>query len=1404
MVDCSFDELDLDDSDGWLLSEQSGIKRFQHLWNLLIRSNLYASALLSLIEEKQRKQKRKYKKKLKRTLAAKNEANRTRSDGTISDEAQVQSVVRALVERVIKNVDGNHAVHEQPSVNTCHASETADYSVETKVEVQATQQPNESNPETVASDDNSDSDVDEQNISFAESSFIADSGLGTSDIFMAESSVSSSNSQSGSVAESQTMSLQNDNNIAELCSEAEYLRSLRLRRGLCSSPKPPEVKEEVVIEEDMKIELLSPEQKNINTLTSQKTGPFQDPNILPSSQLDKIPSQTSSKEDGPTEHDASDTHSTTAEPTLESSAPSSPEKKTCHKPNSDSCTLLRSNETEDLSLGILKNHLEKCLYQPNRVLCPICNALVGIKTINKHLDICTGSDQRRSALRRRAGPEKDNTVRGKIRRKSLPISDVEEKEVDIHEANSSNESPSLIKNFSSNKTPLQETSQKQVVASDCFQATEAATVLQCNDTQTNLEGSVSMNDCTEIKVQKKSAVKLEDNNQLIDSNHHQVQEIKDNQEKEDQRIGDEGKSEVEVENQNVNTKDTSHGNKIPDFVESDNDEDTVVSGMPTGMESIKSALVKAVTGNEGLNEFMAQAAASAKIAAAEELEKMNSSSQSGAVKMKDRSKTVASRHVDDFETSESEPEQEETQDIASHAPVRRSIRSTRSKISYREMNSSEDDGTTEQEVKVKKRKKETSMKKKNNDSDEDYELSGDNGACLKTDNAESGSDDNEAGSGDIDVDELLSRKFYNPDVDNLPSLITKQNGVSYLNGQVLDPAQPKYLTGGVLREYQITGYQWLKILFEYGESGILADEMGLGKTIQSIAIICKLIQVKVKGPFLVCTPTSTIGNWFAEFKRFAPKVAVLLYHGTASERVHLLQCLLEQTELGQRLVVITSYEILMRDRVFLESYTWSYLILDEGHRLKSLNSKILKYIKRLSTCSKLMLTGTPLQNNLMELWSLLNFLLPEVFDDAGAFSGWFDVEAIQNNEKVLAILHQILTPFLLRRVKSDVEMKIPPKREILVMAPMASLQDKFYRATVDRSIMQLVKYKEYYKATPGVTSPDLLANCDKSRQTVATRSKQKEYLKEKYNVEIDDFVVNVTLNNMMMQLRKCCNHPYLIRYPLQPNTDQLKIDEDLVLSCGKMMLLDRMLPRLKEQNHKVLLFSQMTSLLDVLEDYCGLRHYSFVRFDGSTKCDERHQHIEKFNSDPELFLFLLSTRAGGLGINLTGADTVIIFDSDWNPQNDLQAQDRCHRIGQERPVVVYRLVTMGTIDQQIVERATRKRELERMVMHESKFKGDLEKDLDNCKSINPEELLNLLESNAVDGVAENKESVISDEVLTSLLDRSDMKWAMEANHEVNEPAVSDPMKPTSPVSDGIGKATFKVIEESNVENQVLI
>uniref|UniRef100_A0A3Q2CGF8 Helicase, lymphoid specific n=1 Tax=Cyprinodon variegatus TaxID=28743 RepID=A0A3Q2CGF8_CYPVA len=484
----------------------------------------------------------------------------------------------------------------------------------------------------------------------------------------------------------------------------------------------------------------------------------------------------------------------------------------------------------------------------------------------------------------------------------------------------------------------------------------------------------------------------------------------------------------------------------------------------------------------------------------------------------------------------------------------------------------------------------------------------------------------------LDAEDIEKMSDSNEDIKNRLSEKVRENATHLLhphrkvNGQPVPVQQPLLFTGGVMRPYQIEGVEWLRMLWENGINGILADEMGLGKTIQCIAHIAMMLEKKVMGPFLVVAPLSTVPNWISEFKRFTPEVSVMLYHGTPPERAKLLkQIRTSQGPLNMFPVVITSFEISMIDRTFLQKCNWKYLIVDEGHRIKNLNCRLVRELKRLPTDNKLLLTGTPLQNNLAELWSLLNFLLPEVFDDLKSFESWFDISSLgdvddvlvaEREQNILSMLHQILTPFLLRRLKSDVTLEVPPKKEIIVYAPLTTKQESLYSAVVNNTISKLLGQEKEapvavtsggrpkrrtrrlvdYRETESDTAAALEGYLERVRREAEVRSAPA-------NAEI-----NLKLTNILMLLKRCCNHPYLVEYPLDA-LQQFKIDEQLVQTSGKLLILDRLLPALKERGHKVLIFSQMTSILDILMDYCYLRGFLYSRLDGSMSFTDRDENV---------------------------------------------------------------------------------------------------------------------------------------------------------------------------------------------------
>jgi ATP-dependent DNA helicase len=483
-----------------------------------------------------------------------------------------------------------------------------------------------------------------------------------------------------------------------------------------------------------------------------------------------------------------------------------------------------------------------------------------------------------------------------------------------------------------------------------------------------------------------------------------------------------------------------------------------------------------------------------------------------------------------------------------------------------------------------------------------------------------------------------------------------------------------------MRDYQLKGVRWLVALYQNGLNGILADQMGLGKTVQTIGFLSHLRNKGILGPYLILGPLSTLSNWINEFNRFCPDFPAVLYHGSKTERAEIRAKRLPTSQpiKPDFPVIVTSFEIVMADRKFLQKYNFKYLVVDEGHRLKNFDCKLIRELKFIPTANKLLLTGTPLQNSLPELWSLLHFLLPDVFTSLSQFQGWFDFETNDNENatdeeaskrvKVVEKLHGILKPFLLRRLKGDVETNLPRKKEIVLYAHMVETQKKFNDALVDKTIGDMLQKLSGGSAPVGATA----------------------------------------LNNMLMQLRKNCNHPDLITGGLDGSIMFPSADE-LVEQCGKFRLLDRLMTKLRAKGHKVLIFSQMTRMLDLIESFFEQRggNFKVCRIDGSVQWQDRKTQMDLFNTDPEYGVFLLSTRAGGLGINLTAADTVIIYDSDWNPHQDMQAMDRCHRIGQTKPVHVLRLATAHSVEGKMLSRANSKLALEKLVITKGNFRQEI-------------------------------------------------------------------------------------------------
>ncbi|XP_045427981.1 chromodomain-helicase-DNA-binding protein 2 isoform X2 [Pipistrellus kuhlii] len=506
--------------------------------------------------------------------------------------------------------------------------------------------------------------------------------------------------------------------------------------------------------------------------------------------------------------------------------------------------------------------------------------------------------------------------------------------------------------------------------------------------------------------------------------------------------------------------------------------------------------------------------------------------------------------------------------------------------------------------------------------------------------------------------------------------------------------QPAYLGGEnlELRDYQLEGLNWLAHSWCKSNSVILADEMGLGKTIQTISFLSYLFhQHQLYGPFLIVVPLSTLTSWQREFEIWAPEINVVVYIGDLMSRntIREYEWIHSQTKRLKFNALITTYEILLKDKTVLGSISWAFLGVDEAHRLKNDDSLLYKTLIDFKSNHRLLITGTPLQNSLKELWSLLHFIMPEKFE----FWEDFEEDHGKGRENGYQSLHKVLEPFLLRRVKKDVEKSLPAKVEQILRVEMSALQKQYYKWILTRN------YKALAKGTRGSTSGFL---------------------------------------NIVMELKKCCNHCYLIKPPEDNERDNgQEILLSLIRSSGKLILLDKLLTRLRERGNRVLIFSQMVRMLDILAEYLTIKHYPFQRLDGSIKGEIRKQALDHFNADgSEDFCFLLSTRAGGLGINLASADTVVIFDSDWNPQNDLQAQARAHRIGQKKQVNIYRLVTKGTVEEEIIERAKKKMVLDHLVIQRMDTTGrtvlENNSGRSNSNPFNKEELTAILKFGAED------------------------------------------------------------------------
>ncbi|HOV14571.1 MAG TPA: DEAD/DEAH box helicase, partial [Spirochaetota bacterium] len=454
---------------------------------------------------------------------------------------------------------------------------------------------------------------------------------------------------------------------------------------------------------------------------------------------------------------------------------------------------------------------------------------------------------------------------------------------------------------------------------------------------------------------------------------------------------------------------------------------------------------------------------------------------------------------------------------------------------------------------------------------------------------------------------------------------------------------------GTLREYQESGYNWLHFLHKYNLNGCLADDMGLGKTVQTLAFLQNLKELKKLGISLLVVPVTTVANWESEITRFAPELKFVRHLG--QERVK------DKDFFKDYDIIISSYHTLRNDIEFFNDFEFDYLILDEAQNIKNHASLIFKTVRIIKAKHRLSLTGTPIENNTTELWSQFNFLNPSLLGSINEFKHKFvnPIEAYKDAEAAER-LRKTIYSFILRRKKEEVDKDLPEKEEIIVYCEMNSEQRKVYNTL-----------REYYKAQIGDT------------------------LEEK---GIEKSAIQIF--EALLRLRQAALFPSLV-------SDEYKNVESI-----KFETLKDLMEEIISEKHKVLLFSQFVQSLKIIENEVKSKKIMYSYIDGQTK--KRDVEIKNFQENEDVRLFLLSLKAGGVGINLTAADYVILFDPWWNPAAESQAVDRSHRIGQTKKVMVYKLIVKDTVEEKILELQNKKKELvNQLITEEASFFKSLSK-----------------------------------------------------------------------------------------------
>lgn len=539
------------------------------------------------------------------------------------------------------------------------------------------------------------------------------------------------------------------------------------------------------------------------------------------------------------------------------------------------------------------------------------------------------------------------------------------------------------------------------------------------------------------------------------------------------------------------------------------------------------------------------------------------------------------------------------------------------------------------------------------------------------------------------------------DCQKISKSIEKELG--QLKNNAVDPSNLIYLSSSqTLLPHQIIGLNWLIIMDKLKLNSILADEMGLGKTVQIIAFLAWAKQNSIKGPHLIIVPSSTFENWMIELDKWAPELSYTPYYGNQEERRYLRH----DPDTKKTDLILTTYNMVIskeEDRKFFRKFSINYIIYDEGHMLRNCTTQRYLRLMSIQGKRKILLTGTPLQNNLSELISLLYFIMPERFNKycdgidslLRQFTPKQDKLLAENttsdkfyDQSKIERAKTILKPYVLRRLKEQ-ELKLPEKHDRTEFCALNEVQRMLYADLIEQcrersnGAKKMAFYMDLFTQMRQVSNHPLLYRRHYNDDKVTEMAKILCIKEKFYEKKNPDDVAEELAFKTDIDLHSLCKKYQSI--------NKFALNNELSLESEKCKFLDSVLPEIIDhKQEKVLIFSQFTSLLDILELYMECRGYKFLRLDGSTKVMERQDLIDEFNQDPSIPVFFLSTKAGGLGINLTAANHVIIHDIDYNPHNDRQAESRCHRMGQQKEVYVYRLIAKGTIEENMLRLADMK------------------------------------------------------------------------------------------------------------------